>query len=227
MGYIIQQSLQNRLIKEGYTYQVMTVVTQIVVDKDDPAFQHPTKPIGPFYSREEGKKIEQERGWKVVEDSGRGYRIVVPSPIPLQIVETNIIQMLLEEDVVVIATGGGGIPVVFETDNTYKEADVVVDKDLASSVLAKDIQADLFLILTGVDKVAINFNTPEEETFDELHIDEAMAYFHQGHFPAGSMGPKIKAAVDFLESGGREVIITSLSKVGKALEGNDGTRIVK
>jgi carbamate kinase len=227
MGYMIQQSLQNRLIKEGYTYQVMTVVTQVVVDKDDPAFQHPTKPIGPFYSREEGKKIEQERGWKVVEDSGRGYRIVVPSPIPLQIVETNIIQMLLEEDVVVIATGGGGIPVILETDNTYKEIDVVVDKDLASSVLAKNIQADLFVILTGVDNVAINFNTPEEKTFDELHIDEAMAYFHQGHFPAGSMGPKIKAAVDFLESGGREVIITSLSKVGKALEGNDGTRIVK
>jgi carbamate kinase len=205
----------------------MTVVTQVVVDKDDPAFQHPTKPIGPFYSKEEGKKIEQERGWKVVEDSGRGYRIVVPSPMPLRTVETNIIQMLLDDDVVVIAAGGGGIPVVIEPNNTYKEVDAVVDKDLASSVLAREIQADLLVILTGVAKVAINFNTPEEKTFGELHIDEAMAYFHQGHFPAGSMGPKIKAAVDFLESDGREVIITSIQKVGEALEGNNGTRIVK
>jgi carbamate kinase len=226
MGYMIQQSLQNQLIREGYGYQVMTVVTQVIVDKNDPAFKHPTKPIGPFYSREEGKKIEQERGWKVVEDSGRGHRLVVPSPMPLRVVETDIIEMLLEDEVIVIAAGGGGIPVVIEPDNTYKEADVVIDKDLASSVLAREIQADLFVILTGVDKVAINFNTPQERTFDELHVDEAMAYFHQGHFPAGSMGPKIKAAVDFLESGGREVIITSIPKVGEALEGNDGTRIV-
>lgn len=227
MGYMIQQSLQNRLIRERYPYQVMTVVTQVVVDKEDPAFQHPTKPIGPFYSKEEGKRIEHERGWKVVEDSGRGYRIVVPSPIPLQTVETNIIQMLLEDEVIVIASGGGGIPVVITPDNIYKEVDAVVDKDLASSVLAREIQADLFVILTGVDKVAINFNTPEEKTFDELHIDEAMAYFHQGHFPAGSMGPKVKAAVDFLENGGKEVIITSIQKVGEALEGKNGTRIVK
>jgi len=226
MGYMIQQSLQNRLIREGYNYQVMTLVTQVVVDKNDPAFKHPTKPIGPFYSKEEGKKIERERGWKVVEDSGRGYRLVVPSPTPLRVVETEVIQMLLEDDVIVIAAGGGGIPVVIEPDNTYKEADVVVDKDLASSILARDILADLLVILTGVDKVAIHFNTPEEKTFDELHIDEAMAYFHQGHFPAGSMGPKIRAAVDFLENGGEQVIITSIPKVGEALEGKNGTKII-
>jgi carbamate kinase len=227
MGYMIQQSLQNRLTQEGYDYQVITVVTQVVVDRNDPAFAHPTKPIGPFYSQEEGKHIEQERSWKVVEDSGRGYRLVVPSPMPLRIVEIDVIRMLLEDEVIIIAAGGGGIPVVADADGAYQDVDVVIDKDLASSVLASEIQADLLVILTGVDKVAINFNTPEQKTFEELHSDEAMAYLHQGHFPAGSMGPKIQAAVNFIRNGGKEVLITSIPKVGAALEGQAGTRILQ
>lgn len=226
MGYMIQQSLQNRLIREGYPNRVLTVVTQVVVDGNDPAFAHPTKPIGPFYTKEEGERIQQERGWKVVEDSGRGYRLVVPSPTPLRIVELDIIRGLLEDEVIVIAAGGGGIPVTITPEQTYKEADVVVDKDLASCLLARDLRADLFVILTGVDQVAIHFHTPQEKRFDVLRCDEAMAYFHQGHFPAGSMGPKIQAAVDFINSGGKEAIITSIPKIGEALEGRAGTRIL-
>ncbi|MDY0096106.1 MAG: carbamate kinase [Candidatus Vecturithrix sp.] len=227
MGYMIQQSLQNRLIREGYDRQVMTLVTQVIVDRNDPSFQNPTKPIGPFYTKEEAEKIQQERGWRMVEDSGRGYRLVVASPIPQRILETDVVQMLLEEDVIVIAVGGGGIPVVIEPDGTYEGVEVVVDKDYASSVLARDLRADLFIVLTGVDKIAINFNTPNQKTFDQLTIAEALAYADQGHFPPGSMGPKVKAAIDFLQHGGHEVIITSLDKVGEALEGKNGTRIIR
>lgn len=227
IGYMIQQSLQNRLIREGYDVQVMTLVTQVVVDNNDPSFENPTKPIGPFYTKEEGQRIQEERGWKVVEDSGRGYRLVVPSPIPEQVLETDIVKMLLEENTIVIAVGGGGIPVIVEPDGTYTGVDAVVDKDYASSVLARDLNADLFIILTGVDKVAVNFNTPDQKTFDQLHTEEALSYYDQGHFPPGSMGPKIKAAIDFVQHGGKEVIITSIEKVGEALEGKNGTKIVK
>ena len=227
MGYMIQQSLQNRLIRDGYPFQVMGLVTQVLVRQDDPSFQNPTKPIGPFYSKEEGQKIQQERGWRIVEDSGRGYRLVVPSPQPESIVETDIIKMLLEDEVIVIAAGGGGIPVIRQENGAYEGVDAVVDKDAASSVLARDLGADLLLILTGVDQVAINFNTPEEQRFERLSIDEAQAYLEQGHFPPGSMGPKIKAAIGFFQQGGREVIITSLEKVGEALQGTNGTRIVR
>ena len=226
MGYMIQQSLQNRLIREGYPFQVTSLVTQVLVSQDDPSFKNPTKPIGPFYSKEEGEKIQQERGWKIVEDSGRGYRLVVPSPQPEAVVESEIIKMLLEDEVIVIAAGGGGIPVIRQENGVYEGIDAVVDKDAASSVLAGELKADLLLILTGVDQVAINFNTPEEQRFERLSLDEARAYLEQGHFPPGSMGPKIKAAIDFIEQGGREVIITSLEKVGTALQGNHGTRIV-
>lgn len=227
IGYMIQQSLQNRLIREGYDVQVMTLVTQVVVDNNDPSFENPTKPIGPFYTKEEGQRIQEERGWKVVEDSGRGYRLVVPSPIPEQVLETDIVKMLLEENTIVIAVGGGGIPVIVEPDGTYTGVDAVVDKDYASSVLARDLNADLFIILTGVNKVAVNFNTPDQKTFDQLHTEEALSYYDQGHFPPGSMGPKIKAAIDFVQHGGKEVIITSIEKVGEALEGKNGTKIVK
>ena len=227
MGYMIQQSLQNRLIREGDSMQVMTLVTQVIVDRNDPSFQNPTKPIGPFYTKEDAEKIQQERGWRMVEDSGRGYRLVVASPIPQRILETDVVQMLLDEDVIVIAVGGGGIPVVVQPDGAYEGVDVVVDKDYASSVLARDLHADLFIILTGVDQIAINYNTPEQKTFDQLTIEETLAYYDQGHFPPGSMGPKVRAAIDFLEHGGDEVIITSLEKVGEALEGKSGTRIVR
>lgn len=227
IGYMIQQSLQNHLIQEGYARNVITLITQVVVDKNDPSLRTPKKPIGPFYSEEKARQIEQEYSWKVFGDSERGYRLVVPSPAPVRVVETPVITSLLERDVIVIAVGGGGIPVIIEDDNTYEGVDVVVEKDLSSSVIARDIGAELLIILTKVEKVAINFNTPQEETFTKLHIEEAMSYLEQGHFPPGSMGPKIQAAIDFLQSGGKEVLITSLEKVAETLEGRHGTRIIK
>ena len=227
IGYMIQQSLKNLLIREGYERSVITVITQVVVDERDPYLKTPKKPIGPFYSEEKAREIEQVYKWKVVGDSERGYRIVVPSPEPVRIVELEIIRSLLEKDVNVIAAGGGGIPVVVEADNTYEGIDAVVEKDLTAGVLARDIQADLFVILTGVDRVAINFNTPEEETFDQLNIVQALTYFEQGQFPHSTMGPKIKAAIDFLKTGNGDVIITSVNKMIEALDGKNGTRIVR
>jgi carbamate kinase len=227
IGYMIQQSLKNLLIREGYERSVITVITQVIVDERDPYLKTPKKPIGPFYSEEKAQEIEQVYKWKIVGDSERGYRIVVPSPEPVRIVELEIIRSLLEKDVIVIAAGGGGIPVVVEADNTYEGIDAVVEKDLTAGVLARDIQADLFIILTGVDRVAINFNTPEEETFDQLNIVQALTYFEQGQFPHSTMGPKIKAAIDFLKTGDGDVIITSVNKMIEALDGKNGTRIVR
>jgi carbamate kinase len=227
IGYMIQQSLKNRLIREGYDLHVMTLITQVVVDKRDPYLNTPKKPIGPFYSEEKAQEIERDYHWKVVGDSERGYRIVVPSPEPLQIVELPIIQALLENDVLVIAAGGGGIPVVIEEDHTFEGVDAVVEKDLTAGVLARELQADLFIILTGVDRVAINFNTPEEETFEQLRIVEALTYLEQGQFPYSTMGPKIKAAIDFLRTTDGEVIITSVDKILDALDGKNGTRLIR
>lgn len=227
MGYMIQQSLQNRLTQENLKRLVATVITQIIVDKNDPSFDNPTKPVGPFYTAEEADKIINERGWNMVEDSGRGYRLVVASPKPQEVVEIDTIRNLLREEAIVIAAGGGGIPVMIEEDGTFEGVDAVVDKDYASSVLARDLEADLLLIQTGVDKVSLNYNTPEQEELDVLTIGDAKKYLAEGQFPPGSMGPKIEAAIQFLESGGKEVIITSIEKVGAAIDGNDGTRIIK
>ena len=227
IGYMIQQSLQNRLVREGIQRSVMTLITQVVVDKNDPSLSMPKKPIGPFYAEEKARQLEQTHNWKIIGDSERGYRIVVPSPAPMRIVETPVIQSLLEKDVIVIASGGGGIPVVVEPDGTYEGVDVVVEKDLSAGVLAKDLNAQLLIILTKVEKVAINFNTPQEKTFETLQIQEALQYLEQGHFPSTTMGPKIWTAIDFLRSGGAEVIITSAKKLPDALDGKAGTRIVK
>lgn len=227
IGYIIQQTLKNRLIQEGSDRHAITLITQVVVDKRDPYLTTPKKPIGPFYSEEKAQEIEQEYQWRVVGDSERGYRIVVPSPEPIKIIETPIIQSLLEKGVIVIAAGGGGIPVVVEEDQTYSGIDAVVEKDLTAGILATDLRANLFLILTGVDRVAINFNTPEEETFGQLRIVDALTYMQQGQFPHSTMGPKIKAAIDFLKHTDGDVIITSVTKVLEALDGKNGTRIVR
>lgn len=227
IGYMIQQSLQNRLVREGIRRPVMTLITQVVVDKNDPSLKIPKKPIGPFYAEEKARQLEQARDWKIIGDSERGYRIVVPSPAPLRIVEMPVIQLLLNKDVIVIAAGGGGIPVVIEEDRTYEGVDVVVEKDLTAGILARDVGAQLLVLLTKVEKVAINFNTPQEITFDKLQIHEVMQYLEQGHFPSTTMGPKIWAAIDFLKSGGEEVIITSAKKLPDALDGKAGTRIVK
>ncbi len=226
LGYMIANALHNELRKRGIKREISAVVTQIVVDKNDPGFQKPTKPVGPFYSKEEAEKLQKEKGWIMKEDAGRGYRRVVPSPIPFDIVEKEVIKMLLEKDVIVIAAGGGGIPVI-EEDVILKGVEAVIDKDRASALLAKEIEADILIILTGVEKVCINFKKPDEFCVGKLTIEEAKKYLAEGQFPAGSMGPKIEATIDFVESTGKECLITDMSVLDKALKGDTGTRITK
>ncbi|MFN3531198.1 MAG: carbamate kinase [Candidatus Brocadia sp.] len=227
IGYMIQQSLTNRLRKEGIDKCVVTVLTQVVVDKYDKAFSNPTKPIGPFFTREEAERFRREKGWHIVEDSHRGYRRVVPSPNPLKIVEERAVKTLLEAGDVVIAAGGGGIPVIQKEDGDLEGVDVVIDKDLASSVLARDIKADCLMMLTGVGHVFLNFKQSNEQALSKLTVNEAQRYFQEGHFPPGSMGPKIQAAMNFLTWGGELAIITSIDKVKDALDGRAGTKILK
>ncbi|QTA37978.1 carbamate kinase [Thermosipho ferrireducens] len=226
LGYMIAQSLKNELKKHGKDLQIAAVVTQIVVDKDDPAFKNPTKPVGPFYSEEEAKKLAEEKGWVIVEDAGRGWRRVVPSPKPLDIIEKDVIKLLLQNDIIVIGAGGGGIPVVKEND-IIKGVEAVIDKDRASALLAKEIGADVLIILTGVEKVCLNFGKPDEKPLNIIKVSEAKKYLDEGHFPKGSMGPKIEAAIDFVESTGKECIITDMKALDRALRGETGTRIVK
>lgn len=227
MGYMIEQSLQNKLIRLNIQREVVTIVTQIIVDPDDPSIINPTKFIGPYYTEKQAETLAIQYGWVIKEDSGRGYRRLVPSPLPRRIINRHIIQELVDQGVIVIAAGGGGIPVYVENDGTYEGVDAVIDKDRASAVLAHDIGAQTLVILTGVDNVCLNFNRPDQTQLTEVSLDQIKEYQAQGHFPAGSMGPKIEAAIAFLESGGREVIITSLDKAKPALQGSAGTRIVR
>ncbi|HHE55041.1 MAG TPA: carbamate kinase, partial [Caldithrix abyssi] len=212
----------------GIKRQVATLVTQVLVDKDDPSIQNPSKFVGPFFKKEQVKELEEKRGWIMKEDKGRGYRRVVPSPKPIGIVEKDIIKHLVDMGVVVIAAGGGGIPVYIDHNKHpgwLEGLDGVIDKDLASAVLGNEIGAEKLLIITGVDKVALNFGTPQQIDLDELSIADAKKYLAEGQFPKGSMGPKIEAAINFIEGGGREVIITSIEKTGDAIHGKAGTRI--
>ena len=226
MGYMIQQTLGNVLKKRKIKKSVVTVVTQVVVDRNDSAFKKPTKPIGSFYSKENAEKYRKEKKWDIIEDAGRGYRRVVPSPEPLEIVENEVIQKLVDDDVIVIAVGGGGIPVVKEK-NFLKGVEAVIDKDLASSLLASNINADLLLISTNVEKVFLNYNKPEQKGIDRMTVKDAKKYLSEGHFPPGSMGPKIEAGIRFLEKGGKEVIITSPECIGDALKNKTGTHIIR
>ncbi len=228
MGYMIEQCLQNKMHDLGVKRQVATLVTQVLVDKDDPSIQNPTKFVGPFFKKEQVPELVQKRGWIMKEDKGRGYRRVVPSPKPIGIVEKDIIKHLVDMGVVVIAAGGGGIPVYIDHakhPGWLEGVDAVIDKDLASAVLGNEIGAETLLIITGVDKVALNFGTPQQVDLDEMTIEEAKKYLDEGQFPKGSMGPKIQAAINFIEGGGKEVIITSIEKTGEALKGTAGTRI--
>lgn len=227
IGYMIQQSLTNRLRKEGIDRCVVTVLTQVVVDKHDKAFSNPTKPIGPFFTREEADRFRREKGWNIAEDSHRGYRRVVASPNPLKIVEERAVKTLLEAGGIVIAAGGGGIPVVMKEDGDLEGVDVVIDKDLASAVLARDIKAHCLIMLTGVEHVFLNFKQPNEQALSRLTVMEAQKYLHEGHFPPGSMGPKIQAAMNFLNWGGELAVITSIDNVKGALNGLTGTNIIK
>ena len=227
IGYMIQQSLHNLLQDVGKgDIPVATVVTQVVVDKNDPAFQNPTKPVGPFYSKEEAKRLEEEKGYHVKEDAGRGWRRVVPSPDPLEIFEKEAIRQLIAARSIVIASGGGGIPVV-KKDGKLEGVDAVIDKDLAGERLAVDVEAKVFLILTDVDEVKLNYKTPQEKGISKMTVEEAKRYRDEGHFAKGSMEPKVRAAIRFIEAGGEKAIITSLGKAMDALEGKAGTTITR
>lgn len=225
IGYHLQQSLQNELRKRGMTKDVATIVTQIVVDSADTAFQNPTKPIGAFYTREEADSIAEDKGYIFKEDAGRGWRQVVPSPTPKRIVELNSIKTLIEANELVIAGGGGGVPVV-ETEEGLKGVPAVIDKDRSSALLADNVGADKLIILTAVDYVAINFNKPDQKNLEDISVEEAKKYIDEGQFAAGSMLPKVQACMSFVEGHPeREAIITSLSGLDAALAGQLGTVI--
>jgi carbamate kinase len=226
IGYALQQNLQNELFRRKIQKPVVTVVTQVLVNKDDPAFKNPTKPIGGFMEESEAKRREKEMSWNVVEDAGRGWRRVVASPLPEEVVEIESVRILIEAGVVVITVGGGGIPVIDVGDGEYRGTAAVIDKDFASSLLARNIQADLFLISTAVEKVAINYGKPNQEWIDRLTLAEAKKYLEEGiHFAKGSMAPKIQAIIWFLEAGGKQAIITNPENIGRALRGETGTVI--
>ncbi|MCC6904277.1 MAG: carbamate kinase [Anaerolineae bacterium] len=224
IGYMLKQALENEYHKRGIDKSAVAIVTQVVVDEGDPAMQHPTKPIGGFLTEEQAEQFRRE-GWTVVEDAGRGLRRVVASPKPKQIIELDVIRTLVGRGVTVVAVGGGGIPVVVNPRGELRGAYAVIDKDRASALLAAALNADLLLISTGVEKVAINFNKPDVRWLDRMTLDEAHQYMAEGHFASGSMLPKIEAAVDFLEAGGREVLITSPENIARGLAGETGTRM--
>jgi carbamate kinase len=226
IGYMIQQVLRNELRARGFDRCVTTILTQTIVDAYDPAFSDPSKPIGPFYTSDEAHRKEAEEGWSVIEDAKRGWRRVVPSPLPRRIVEADAIKALLDSGCIVIGVGGGGIPVV-EKDGELKGVEAVIDKDHASRLLANYIGAELFLMSTDVEQVALNYGTPDERKLSSMTVAEAKRYHAEGHFPNGSMGPKILASIAFLEGGGEEVIITNPESIGLALDGKTGTRVLK
>ena len=228
IGYALQQNLQNELHRRKIEKSVATVVTQVLVDKDDPAFKKPSKPIGGFMQQDEAKRREKDQGWSVVEDAGRGWRRVVASPLPKEIVELSTVKALISAGIIAITVGGGGIPVIDAGDGEYKGVAAVIDKDYASSLLAQQIKANLFVISTAVEKVAINFGKPEQKWLDKMTVSEAKKYLAEGtHFAKGSMAPKIQAIIWYLENGGEKALITNPENIGRALKGETGTWIVQ
>ena len=223
IGYHLQNAIGNELASRGMAKDVATVVTQVLVDEADPAFQHPTKPVGAFYDKETADRIAAEKGYTMVEDAGRGYRQVVPSPKPIDVIEKNTVNALIKDGCVVITVGGGGIPVI-RKDGKLNGTPAVIDKDFASAKLAELVQADALVILTAVDRVAINWGKPNQQSLDEMSVEEAEKYCAEGHFAPGSMLPKVKAAISFAKAGGT-AIIASLENAGKAVRGESGTVI--
>ena len=226
IGFMLQQALRNRLESIGVEGDVATILTEVEVDPTDAAFKKPTKPIGPFLTRYRAEALERDLGWTMREDAGRGWRHVVPSPRPLRILNIGTIRHMLNASAVVIAAGGGGIPVVRGRDGHWRGIEAVIDKDFASSLLARELGAELFIVLTGVAKVSLDFGQPSEQSLDRMTVAEAEAHLAAGQFPAGSMGPKIEAAVQFVRGSGRRVLITDVEHVREAIEGKDGTVIV-
>ena len=226
LGYILQQALLNELRKRQSKRYVVTVVTQVVVAEDDPAFREPSKPIGPFLSREEAEKRRDTLGWKVKEDAGRGWRRLVPSPSPERVVQRHMIRDAVRQGHIVIACGGGGIPVKRQADGQFGGLEAVIDKDLTSAVLATDVGAALLVILTAVPQVCVNFGRPDERTLGVVTLEEIEKLQAEGHFPPGSMGPKIEAVVRFLRAGGRRALITNPESLPQAIDGRAGTHFV-
>jgi len=228
IGYMLQQNLMNDFRERGIDRSVATIVTQVQVAADDPALVTPTKPIGSFFDEEEAIRRRDEDGWDVIEDAGRGWRRVVASPQPLRIVEIDVVKRLMDDGVIVITIGGGGIPVIADENGDLHGVPAVIDKDLASALLANEIDADVLIISTAVEQVAINWGTPGQQFLDAMTLAEAKAYLEDGkHFAAGSMAPKIRAVIQFLEAGGKEAIITTPENIGRAIAGETGTRITR
>ncbi len=225
IGYMFQRALHNEFKARGIDKQAATVISQVLVDSEDPAFRNPSKPIGSFMEQATALGHKEKEGWAVVEDAGRGWRRVVPSPLPKALIELEAVQALIRAGYIVICSGGGGIPVIENAAGELEGVEAVIDKDYAGSLLARSIKADLFLISTAVEKVALNYNKPNQLWLDKLRLDEAKKYLAEGHFLKGSMGPKIQAIIWFLEGGGKEALITNPENIERALRGETGTRI--
>ena len=226
IGYQIQQALDNEFKRKGIVKRAATVVTQVVVDKKDQAFENPAKPIGTFYTKEQAEKLQKDHpDWVIINDAGRGYRRVVPSPMPMEIVEQDAIELLVKHGFSVVGVGGGGIPVIRNDKGELEGIDAVIDKDNASSLLAINIKADVFIISTAVEKVYLNYKKPNQVALDKITVAEAKKYVEEGHFAKGSMLPKIQAIIRFLEAGGKEAIVTNPESLEKALKGETGTHI--
>jgi carbamate kinase len=226
MGYMLQQTLANVLHRHGMDTAVTSIITQVEVAADDPGFANPTKPVGRFFDKDEADRLGREHGWRFIEDAGRGYRRVVPSPVPLRVLDLPTIRALLASNVIPIAAGGGGIPVARDASGAYRGVSAVIDKDLTSALLAADLGADTLVMLTGVDRVALDFGRPTHRPIDRMTSSEAQRWLDEGQFPPGSMGPKITAARRYLARGGGKVVITSLDRTCDALRGDAGTTIV-
>jgi carbamate kinase len=226
MGFMLELAIINELRKNSVDKEVATLITQVIVDRNDPAFVNPTKPVGPFYSQYRAQMLIREKRWAMTEDAGRGFRKVVPSPKPIDIVPKKVLHDLLHSGKIVIAAGGGGIPIIINGRGLFEGVEAVIDKDYASSLIAREIKADLFVILTNVSRVSLNFGKPEEVPIPVMTVEEARKYYTEGQFPPGSMGPKIDAAIEYIQGGGKEVLITSASHLKAALINRSGTRII-
>ena len=227
MGYMLERSLRNQFRKRSLKKEVATLITQVMVDPRDPAFENPSKPIGPFFTAYRAAVLKKEKKWPMVEDSGRGYRRVVASPLPQRIINLEIVKSLVGNGTCVIAAGGGGIPAYYDGYDNIKGVEAVIDKDYTSSLIASELKADLFVILTNVEFVSIHYGKKNQKNLTRVRLKDIKRFFDKGHFPPGSMGPKIKAAIDFIENGGKEVIVTSAKELIRAIKGKSGTHITR
>jgi carbamate kinase len=226
MGFMLEKALINELRKSSVDKEVATLITQVVVDREDPAFDNPSKPIGPFYSQYRASMLRRQKNWKMIEDAGRGYRKVVPSPKPIDVVPKYVIRDLVHAGKIVIAAGGGGIPVIINGNGLFQGVEAVIDKDYVASLIAREAKTEMFIILTNVSRVYLNYDKPDKMPISLMTVDEAQKYLAQGQFPSGSMGPKIEAAIEYIQNGGEKVLITSASHLKASLINRSGTKII-